>query len=299
MAQIDSERHHWWPKSLSQFWAGDDRCVSRLSWDGSHTRKPPASFGITPHAHNIRLKGPWAGSFEGVFGLPDGEFPRLVEWLLGLDSLVPKVRSKARLLAQPFSNERREQLAQCVASLIARSPRFRNHLRLTAEHFRKAFGMENFAADKTLIAANVHGCYETFTQTLGAGGKFMVGFSDSRELIFGDGFLSNFVSRDAPLSPRVLLPLTPSIALLFVRPLAFVSSPELVTLRLKNHEVSFINEMIQVYSKDQLFFRHQKPSISEHFAAHEFLEFTYDHHPILDSLIGEILSFRVAPRGRK
>jgi hypothetical protein len=160
------------------------------------------------------------------------------------------------------------------------------------------FGTENFAPSKTLIALNVQGCYETFARTLRAGGKFMVGFSDSREFIFGDGFFSNFVSRDAPLSPCVLLPLTPSVVLLYVRPLAFVTSPELVTLRLQDDEVAFINETIQIYSKDQLFFRCQKPSISEHFSAHEFLEFADDYHPTLERLIADIVAFRATPRPR-
>jgi hypothetical protein len=152
--------------------------------------------------------------------------------------------------------------------------------------------MERFAADKTLIAANVHGCFETFTRAISAGGKFMIGFSDSREFVFGDGFLSNFVSRDAPHNPLLLLPLTPVIVVLFIKPAAFVRSPELTTIRLSDAEVEFVNGTSQVYSKDQIFFRERRPEFSEHFAAHEFLEFTYHRHPILDQLIEDLVAFR-------
>jgi hypothetical protein len=254
---------------------------------------------MTTHAHNIRLKSPWGdGSFEDAFGTPDGEFPKVIDWLLNLDSPATAARSKRHFLAQPISIERREQLARCVASLIARSPRFRNYLRLAVEPAGNPFGAQKFAPSETLIAMNLRGCFETFARSIGAAGTFMVGFSDSREFIFGDGFFSNFLSRDAPLCPRVLLPLTPSMVLLYVRPIAFVIPPKLVTLRLRDDEVAFVNETIQVYSKDQLFFRCQKPSISEHFWIHEFLEFTDDYHPILEKLIQELLAFRATPRVR-
>ena len=36
---LPNRTHHWWPKVLSSYWAGDDGCVTRLLWDGRAIRK--------------------------------------------------------------------------------------------------------------------------------------------------------------------------------------------------------------------------------------------------------------------
>lgn len=208
MAEITSERHHWWPKSLSRYWAGPDGCVTRLSWDQVETRKSPASFGISTHAHNIRLQGGWGGSFESTFEKADGQFPALLDWLAALEPKALKQRADLtrRLTAQALPPERRRQLAECLASLIARSPGFRNLIRLTVEDART--GPEEVAANKTLIAANVNGCYEKFARSIGGGGKFLVAYSGFGEFVFGDGFLHNFTSIGLAIEPICFVSLT-------------------------------------------------------------------------------------------
>jgi hypothetical protein len=50
-----NETHHWWPKSLSQFWAGTDGHVRQVTPDGKIVRSLPPSFGGIKNAHHIKL----------------------------------------------------------------------------------------------------------------------------------------------------------------------------------------------------------------------------------------------------
>ena len=47
--------HRWWPKSVSQFWADTDGCVTQLSPDESTVRSPPGSLGGITKAHHVEF----------------------------------------------------------------------------------------------------------------------------------------------------------------------------------------------------------------------------------------------------
>jgi hypothetical protein len=103
-------------------------------------------------------------------------------------------------------------------------------------------------------------------------GKLAVIFSDAREFIYGDGFYHNLTaaSQYAVLS-RILAPLTPEIAVLYVCPMAYRPDPSLVTLEASDELVSIINSTVQIYAKDYLFYRHEKPALMPEFTANEHL----------------------------
>jgi hypothetical protein len=298
---LKSALHHWWPRSLSGLWADADGCVTQLSWDGHKTRSKPSNFGAIKNAHHMKFgeSNPWNTTFEHIFSDADNQFADLAEWLLGLDAgdAAETTRITERLVGHSLSELRRSQLATTLASLIVRSPRSRNNIKLTVEHYRKAFDMTDYAADKTLIAGNMVHCQPVFARSLRSGGKFLVLSSVDREFIFGDGFLHNFPPQaDPPFSPRCIIPLLPTVTVLFARPASYWQHNELVTLRLTSDEVELFNTIVQVYSRDAVFYRSQEPRRTSSFRAREFLELEYHQHPWIEQLIAVVAEFRPVAR---
>ena len=142
-------------------WAGADGCVTQMSWEGEAVRSKPAKFGAIKGAHQMKFGGdegsPWDTNFEPEFQRADSAFPDFVGWLRGLDSRAGCARAEIqdRFLAQPIPQKQRDQLAECIASLIVRSPCTRNSIKTTVESYRKGAPQENYEASKTLIAANM------------------------------------------------------------------------------------------------------------------------------------------------
>lgn len=196
-----------------------------------------------------------------------------------------------RLLPQEATSAEIEALSEVVASLIVRSPQFRNRIRVGVEYFRKQMGLRDYAADKALIGLNMRNCQREFVRSIAGPeksgtGKFCVLHSDSAEFIFGDGFLHNFNSPLATSSSlRCVLPLTPTIGVIYGQTLRCWSWPRVFTLRATVAEVAEINNIIQIYARDFLFYRTQRPAITDAFTRQQFLEFQYHRHPWADSIV--------------
>jgi hypothetical protein len=293
---LKSAFHHWWPQSLSKAWVDADGCVTRIESDGSKLRRPPAKFTGITNAHHIKPgeSSPWNSSFEPIFDGADGAFPKLTPWLQGLE--VKHTRRGTsfadRLLAAYMDKTRRRQLAECLSSLIVRSPRSRHLIRITVEDVWHNDGLTDFKASKSLIAANMPGNHPVFTNHIAGGGKFVVLKSEQAEFIFGDGFLHNFpTTADRPLSPLCLVPLLPNVSVLYFQPTVYRTYPELMTVALRPDEVTACNEIVQSYSCDYLFCRKEVPVLSESFTKGDFLELVYHRHPGVEALMAAALNF--------
>ena len=87
MAKLKSERHHWWPECVSQFWIDADGKATRLSADGETLTIPPKNFGVIQNGHMIKLAKdptefcPWDENYEAEFRNADNNFPRVIDWL--------------------------------------------------------------------------------------------------------------------------------------------------------------------------------------------------------------------------
>jgi len=155
--------------------------------------------------------------------------------------------------------------------------------------------MADPTANKTLIAMNQRGLYDAYRKRLENSGRWAVLFSDSAEFIFGDGFLHNFpASSDGfNASRKCVLPLTPTITVVFMLPMSHPTEPRLVTLRLSAREVGHFNEMVQIYAKDFLFFRSQQPDILPVFAKGDHRQFKYHNEPWLDALLDDLAQYNL------
>lgn len=123
---------------------------------------------------------------------------------------------------------------------------------------------------------------------IGGRGKAMVIFSPEREFIFGDGFFNNLVPPvDHLLNPKLFVPLTPRMAVLFARPLNYGVKPRVVTLVVSETEAEELNRAVQVYAKEAIFYRSDRPVVTEEFTQASHLIYT-DHRNPIDQLIHQI-----------
>lgn len=291
---LKTELHHWWPRTLADHWAAGDGMVSLVRPNKTVRRAPPGAFGAITNAHLMKMGGPWDSTFEPIFNKPDNELAGFVQWLATLEaSLAARDRPMVeRILPQPLPDDRSAQIARVTASLLALSPSIRASIKRTTEHFRRDFGLANPTADKTLIASNQRGLYDAYRKRM-MHGRWAILFSDEREYIAGDGFLRNFpASQDALNSGlKLVLPILPTATIVYMSPMQYPSEPRLVTLRLGVEEVERLNGITQVYSSDFLFYRDDKPELSEAFQNGQHRQFRYHGHDWLDPLLDDLSQY--------
>jgi hypothetical protein len=295
--KLKNENHHWWPKAVSQHWANGEGTVHQVTNDGKDVASRPKNFGANRNDNNIQLgRTPtvWDESFEKAFDKADSEFPSVITWLKNAIAVKGATSGglKERLSPLEMPEAIHAALAECLASLIVRSPRFRYCVRLTTDHYRGRMGFSQ-PAEQTLIGLNVRHCQTAFRKAMQRG-KFCVMDAGRSEFIFGDGFLSNFSSSaGAPYSPMCLIPITPEIAVYYIKPIQYRTEPKAHRITLAPHEVTYLNNIVQTYAKRFLFYRSQKPTLTEHFLKGEHLQQPYDKDATLDEIsiaMGEVRS---------
>ena len=291
---LKTELHHWWPRTLAEHWAAGDGMVSVIRPDGTVHRAPPGAFGAITNAHHMKMGGPWDSTFESIFNEPDNEMAAFVQWLATLEASLatPDRPMVERILPQPFPDERAAQIARVTGSLLARSPSIRASIKRTAEYYRHGFGLADPTADKTRIASNQRGLYDAYRKRI-MHGRWAILFSDQKEFIAGDGFLHNFpASQDALNSGlKLALPILPTATIVYMSPMQYPSEPRLVTLRLGADELERLNSITQVYASGFLFYRDDKPELSEAFQHGEHRQFPYHGHHWLDPLLDDLSQY--------
>ena len=291
MELLFGRKHHWWPKGLAKGWCNDTGKISSIRCDGKPSKpRSPKSIGYIEDGHNLLRGALWNSSFEPIYQYADDRFPALLQWA----STLPHT---GRISAVELYGEMRVTLARCIASLVARSPSTRNIAKIGAEYYQRRFGVSKPHADNNLIAANIRGLYASYADALERWGKFVFLFAGSGEFIFGDGFLHDFPHVAMHQSNmRCLLPLSPSIAVLWVKQAQYRINPVAMTMNLTDHEVEIFNKMIQVYSKDRVYYRSIAPKIDACFSEAEHKIWCNEkgehHQQVVDDLIEEMLRFR-------
>lgn len=292
MKKLKTQRHHWWPKCVSNHWKDGKGGVGWITPDGSCKRVPPNKLGMIGNAHHIKLSRvlgestPWDTSFEAEFARADDRFPTVIDWLGSLQRIEMFDKSlRERFTPQPWTEEQLRDLTECVVSLAVRSPRNREAVASSIEHFR---GPLQTTERNTLIAANMRSSQRIIADAIGARGKYAVLFSNNKEFIYGDGFFHNvtaIISR--PHSPKLLAPLTPNMSVIVSKPPKLVVEPQLSTLVLTDEEVELCNRAVQIYSRSALFFRGEQPVIDEVFTCGKHLIYDHPDNPI-EALIRSI-----------
>ena len=292
MGQLKSARHHWWPESLSAFWKDAEGCVHRLTPDGTLRRAPPKNFGVLGNGHLIRLgptsadQTPWDQDYEAEFQKPDNQVPNLIRWLetLRLEERLDRPAAD-RFVAESMAGDRAAMLFETMISLAVRSPRTREKSVGLAERFRGPLPPHERRA---ILGLNHRYIYRSIVSHPPRYGKFVVLFSPHREFIFGDGFFHNISGQSTPLGGlKVLVPLTPTISVLFVNPTSYRVEPRLMTFALSAAETDTLNDAVQTYSKSEIFYRAQRPEMIEAFRLGQHFIWSDPRNPI-DTLIDTI-----------
>jgi len=105
--------------------------------------------------------------------------------------------------------------------------------------------------------------------------------------VYGDGLYSNlYVTSQNLMNARALVPITPSIAALFARPMEYMVESRLASIEADDDLITLINTTTQIYSGDCLFFRTEQPALSEHFRRAEYLRYS-DKDPV-EQLVPQI-----------
>lgn len=220
--------------------------------------------------HNIRLGGSeWDTTFEHYFDRPDSAFPQVVDWLQ--KTAQKHTQCATDFMAHDVELKSLSTLCECLLSLVLRAPMFRHQILSLLGKIRTHLPKEEH---KLLIAANLRQVYHQLTTGMLGDGKFLVLLSREREFIYGDGVYNNLSPNSMHLAGvRLAVPLTPELAVIYARPMQYMVEPRLVTRIADAETIQLINETTQIYSRDYLFFRTQKPVLIEHFQKREHLRY--------------------------
>lgn len=293
--KLKSARHHWRPIALLKYWADANGTLTRLDPNGHQLTLSYEKHAAIGNAHHVKLGdlvGHWDYSCEPIFSIADAMFPSVVAWLQTLITTTSHTPNDS-ILATDLSAERRASLAECVASLIVRSPRFRNTIEISMAPAR--IGLSNSKVTNSLIATNIANCYRAIIRSLKNSARIAVLSTTSSEYIFGDGFLHNFGPfPDENTCARCIVPLTPTLTLALFRTLQYRAQPELVVIPARPDDVMFLNRTVQVYSRDYIFYRARAPELSECFRVHQYLEYPRHRHDRIEQLFHEILQYHGA-----
>jgi hypothetical protein len=299
-SKLKSARHHWWPVAVSARWTDQNGFVHWVHPNGDVQPLRPSNLAVIRNAHHIKLgkkageATAWDRSFEQVFQRADDNFPAVLDWLEGLareDRLGSALTE--RFLALNATPEMLSLLVEGMVSLAVRSPMNREASVSLAEHLR---GPLPEPERNALISLNIARSQRSIADALGTRGKFVILYSPQQEFIFGDGFFHTLTSEVAAMHyPKMFVPLTPTIAVLYARPTRYLTNPTLTTLVVSQTEATSLNCGTQTYARQMLFYRKQAPLIIDAFRRGEHLRFASHENPV-DSIIDSIPG--VPPRDR-
>lgn len=286
---IKGEKHHWWPKGLSKYWGDERGLVRRIDVTGEVIASKPIKLGKISDGHNILFENesPWQSTIEHYFDEPDQNMPRIVDWLRSFESNAKTKKSAYhRQLTHVEECENFNILRECIISLIVRSPKYRNAQNSFVESFR---GELDKSESKRLVASNIHQKYNTLVNGSKGVGKFAVLFTKELEFIYGDGVYSNIsASTENLLRIKVAIPMTPNIAVIWSSPMECRTYPRLIPIKTDNEIVEIINNSVQIYSKEYLFFRDQQPNLIDDFKLCEHRIYNPNSDPV-DTLIDSLI----------
>lgn len=270
---------------MSRHWADADGKTGRIQPDGSVVRVPPHRLGAIGNGHHVKFSNSpeifssWDFTFEQQFAKADDGFPAVIAWLESLDRRMTVGSSlHDRFAAQPATNDQLCALTESIVSLVVRSPMNRD----TFGAFADFLGHPVSTAERNaVIGLNMRSSQRVVSDSIGARGKYAVLYSTNREFIYGDGCFNNVHgSVNPPRNPKMLVPVTPRVAVIVCRPMSFVVEPRLSTIVLTDNEVEICNQAIHVYSRAEIFFRSETPELHPAFVGGERCKYSHPDNSI-------------------
>lgn len=284
MKKMKSANHHWWPECVSKHWADSQGFTNWIIPDGTIKKVPPAKLGMIGNGHHIKLNSnpanssPFDMSFENEFEVADSNFPAVIEWLNILPrKILFKNSLKERFLPQRVTDEKLKTLTESVVSLLVRNPQYRISSVSIAKRLR---GSIPKSEEETLIGLSIRHSQRMISDSIGCDAKFVILFSSGTEFTFGDGFFHNLAGIISPIhDPKMVVPITPEMSVVISKPSSYNSESKLSTLVLTEEEVETCNHAVQIYSKNSIFYRSDRPTLTTDFTCGQYLEYGNLNHP--------------------
>lgn len=293
-----SREHHWWPVALQKYWMDRNGDVSWATPDGSVSKKRARNrkIGKISHGHTFLRNSCWETNFEDEFQSVDGAIPAVITELQTLKPLGWHPKEFCHLVRLLFKTEKQpheickfyrldedlhRNLLLLIYSLLIRSPANR----FKYKNFPTRFGLkpdEDVGKDNMLNYFRI--AKDTCRKMRFTNQFFVLMHSYRRPFCYGDGnldWLTSSLLSSLRVSGRALVPLTPNLCIYFCTPRKMRSGSNCVSLTVAPWQVDWVNEIVQIYSRDQVFFRGKCPKLIEAFKKKEFLE----HRQKTDGLV--------------
>lgn len=250
------------------------------------------------HGHTMLKGSVWETNFEDDFSNADNGVHKVVESLISLKplgrtlaeffGLMPLFIKRDRSLRDMckfyhLDEDVHRALLVLLCSLLIRSPgnrsRYESYPAIIGlppnEEVGKANMRQTFQIAKEL-------CEEGFISNQ----YFVLIHSPFKKFIFGDGNLDWLTGSLAAnrIDGKALIPLTPHLCLYFCTPHSMRSTPNCASFSAAPWMVDWINDIVQIYSRDKLFFLGKPPALKDTFRKRQFLEHKRKTDELIDML---------------
>ncbi|MBU9829713.1 DUF4238 domain-containing protein [Rahnella sp. FC061912-K] len=284
---LKTERHHWWPQTISKHWGNSRGFINRLNAKGESTEVKPKSLAVIKNGHIIKLsdnpekRSSFDQNFEFFFDKADYNSNVIINLLSEIRIKHFQCESESSTKSNICSSEEHELLIEIIVSLAVRSPMYRDGCIAIAEKIR---GEIRALEKDRLIAINMRDALKNITNHIKNEASIYLLLSKEKEFIFGDGFYHDIPTVTIPnRSPTLVCPLTPHICVI-IDAKERKKDDSLISVAVNEEEVKICNDTVQVYSKNEIFYREDKPILSEHFKDNIRKEYYHYDNPLLKLL---------------
>ena len=300
MSKGNSREHHWWPVGLQTYWKDGNGDVSWIEPDGKIDKKRVKNrrVGVKAHGHTMFKGDFWETNFEDEFASADNNIHDVVKHVSGLKPLGYSLTEFAKLVTLLFKRDRSQRetckfyrldetdhrsLLLLLFSILIRSPGNRHRY----ESYPSLMGLPQ---NETVGKANMHQTY-MFAKALCERGYisnqyFVIIHSPYKKFVFGDGCLDWLTSGLVMnrVDGKALVTLTPHLCVYLCTPRRMNPDINCASVIAAPWMVDWINDIVQIYSKKQIFFLGKPPVIKDHFRQGEFLEHGDRSDALIDML---------------
>ncbi|HIH8281402.1 DUF4238 domain-containing protein [Escherichia coli] len=287
MKNIKSEKHHWWPQTIAKHWKNSRGFINRVNTKGENTEVKPKSLAVIKNAHIIKFSNNpekrtcFDQNFECFFDKADNNSNAIIKLLSEIRDKHFECEYNKFTKSNRCSSEHHELIIEIIVSLAVRSPMYRDKCIAIAESIRG----EIPALEKDrLIALNMRDALKNITSHIKNEASIYLLLSKEKEFIFGDGFYHDIPAVTIPgRSPTIVCPLTPHICVI-IDAKERKNEDSLISVTMNDEEITICNNTIQIYSKNEIFYRDDKPILSVHFTDNQRKEYFIFDNPLLKLL---------------
>lgn len=290
-----SREHHWWPVALQSYWADEHGDVSWIDPSGEIHKKKFSKRKIArkSHGHTFLRDTFWKTNYESEFSHADNSVHDVLKRLNDVIKIClenDEVKKQSVNFNEQKCNIRKfcgftcfeesffRSLIDLVCSLALRSPNTRADFETfptllglpSSEEVGKMNMSKNYKLAKRLAYVDIVGTeYITLL------------FSNKRTFMFGDGICHNLAIGYGSLQGQALIAMTPWLAIhLHCAPQKRGDENCAILLATEN-QVQHLNHVIQIYSKEYLFFYDYPPILSTEYRRRQFLRHDHSQDPLL------------------